>query len=133
MNLNLLRNKFREDGIFGELTAPNFHCFTLEHSYDCKPKLSDGTYTCKRGEHKLKDGVPFITFEIMDVPGHWGILFHVGNYNKDSEGCVLVGTGIGNTSKKGLMLTASKQAFAKFLDLLKDCDEFTLTVESSKP
>jgi hypothetical protein len=70
----------------------------------------------------------FETFEVMNVPGHWGILFHVGNYNEDSEGCILVGEGLGRRYKNGVMLTNSKKAFAKLMALLKDVEQFTLLV-----
>ena len=66
---------------------------------------------------------------MMKVKGHYGILFHVGNYNEDSEGCILLGTGFGNTSSKGKMITASKQAFKQFMEMLKETDLFTLIVE----
>jgi hypothetical protein len=134
MNLQLIRKEFREDGIFSDLQSEDgkFFCFALEHSYGLKPKLKNGTYTCKRGPHRLASmEKSFITFEIEDVPGHTDILFHVGNYEKDSEGCVLLGAGMGTTSKGGKMLTSSKVAFAQFMEYLKDVDTFTLTVEGS--
>ena len=131
MDLTLLRRDFREDGIFGEIDIGNDYFFTLEHSYDLKPKLPDGKYTCKRGEHKLHDGIPFEAFEVMDVPGHTGILFHIGNYNRDSEGCILLGLALGAMINYGVMLVSSKQAFKKFMDIQKECDEFNLIVRSS--
>jgi len=138
MKLKLIRRNYRLDGIFGELTDEdgNHICFTLEHSYadlnakEClSPKLPNGTYTCQKGMHRLKGmQEDFETFEVMKVPGHWGILFHTGNYNEDSEGCVLLGEGLGNRYKNGVMLTNSKKAFAKFMTMLKDVDQFELVV-----
>jgi hypothetical protein len=130
MNLILQRKDFREDGIFGFLLDTNYKYLftTLEHSYNLQPKLPQGEYTCKRGPHKLHDGVSFITFEVMDVPGHTGILIHIGNYNDESEGCILIGTGFGNNGRGGKMITSSKQAFDAFMKLQENCDAFTLTV-----
>jgi hypothetical protein len=130
MNLILQRKDFREDGIFGFLLDKNYKYLftTLEHSYDLLPKLPSGVYKCKRGMHRLHDLVEFETFEVLDVPGHTGILVHVGNYNGDSEGCILIGSGFGSTGKGGKMITASKQAFNAFMKLQENCDEFTLTV-----
>lgn len=34
------------------------------------------------------------TFEIVGVPGRDAILIHIGNYPRDTKGCVLVGMGI---------------------------------------
>lgn len=138
MNLKLLRSRQQDDGIWGELLDENNHriAFTLEHSYISEAgdgsytaKLQPGTYACRRGIHKLANLIPFETFEIEGVKGHDNILFHPGNYNKDSHGCVLLGTTItriGNS--KDEMLTASKAAFAKFMALQKNINEFKLTV-----
>lgn len=136
MKLILRRNTFREDGVFGELLDEKFnHMFmTLEHAYkqedgSYEPKVPAGEYLCKRGLHQLHKGDPFDTFEVTGIEGHAGILFHVGNYNKDSEGCILLGTGIGLMLKGGKMLTASTQAFGKFINDMGNEKAFTLVIE----
>lgn len=131
MDIVLTRKERREDGIFGEICSEKgeFLFITLEHSYNLKPKLKPGRYKCVRGMHRLKADEPeFETFEVKGVKGHWGILFHVGNYNEDSEGCILIGLGMGNRSGGGKMITSSKQAFKRFMDLQAGMDEFYLVV-----
>lgn len=138
MKLRLVRRNFRSDGVFGELTDMNDNhiCFTLEHAYadpsakyGYKAKVPPGSYKCVKGMHKLKaDAEAFETFEVTGVNGHWGILFHIGNYNEDSEGCILIGEGLGNRYKGGVMLTHSKKAFVNLMALLKEVDEFELVV-----
>lgn len=127
--LRLIRREFREDGVFSELKDEkgNILAQCLEHSYSGKPKLPFGKFMCRRGIHKLHDLKPFETFEITGVRGHSGILFHIGNWNADSDGCVLLGGGIA-ASKKGQMITASRQTFHDFMDILADIDSFELLV-----
>lgn len=132
----LERSDFTRSGIFGglykgEQTLPAF--YTLEHAYPdivdpgaWEPKVPTGTYTCVRGTHSLAHSGPFETFEITGVPGHQGILFHVGNTNDDSEGCVLLGT---SRSTLTPMILESKKAFAAFMELMKGVDSFTLVVQ----
>lgn len=139
MNLQLKRIDFREDGIFGVLSdeAGNLVCNTLEHAYDSGsgdgsyvPKIPAGVYTCLRGEHQLAHmPTPFTTFELQNVPGHSNILLHAGNYNDDSEGCVLLGMSVGRSIIKNCeMLLNSKIAFSKFMFLQVGINEFQLTV-----
>lgn len=139
MNLRLIRNTYADDGIFGTLENPETNeviACTLEHAYDSNagdgsysPKLQNGTYNCVRGTHKLTHSDPFETFEITGVPGHVGILFHSGNYNEDSDGCVLLGHQVlSRPGGKGDMIISSRNTFNKFMDLQKDINEFTLTV-----
>ena len=97
MNISLIRNSFTENGVFGELKddSGSHLCCTLEHAYEqpdgsYAPKLPDGSYTCVFGQHELHSG-PIQTFEVTNVPGHQGILIHYGNFNADSDGCILVG------------------------------------------
>ena len=131
MNLRLKRYPPDPDGIFGVLYDEEGVevCETLEHTFDGKPALPPGVYPCVRGEHRLKNLVPFITFEVTSVEGHSGILFHCGNYNADSRGCVLVGDNILMQSGTPHMITGSRLAFRRFMELQADLDHFTLTVE----
>ena len=129
-DLELRRVDKRPDGIMSELYCRGkVIANTMEHSYDGQPKLSDGVYTCVRGTHRLHNGIPFVTFEVTGVPGHSGILFHVGNWNKDSDGCILVGDAVVDSSQ-GRMITNSKVMFADLMALQAGVDSFTLTVKT---
>ena len=107
---------------------------TLEHAYAApdgawRPKIPPGVYRCVRGSHRLHSGPAFDTFEVTGVAGHRGILFHVGNFNSDSEGCVLCGQKEAVDPNTGqTMITGSRVAFAAFMQRLEGEDEFTLTV-----
>jgi hypothetical protein len=125
MKLTLKRTEYSPSGIFSELKDElgTIIAHTLEHSYNSKPKVPSGTFTCVRGDHKLHGMTDtFSTFEIP-VAGHTDILFHWGNYNKDSEGCVLVGE-----LQSGSMITNSRATFAKLMNLLQGLDTFELEV-----
>jgi hypothetical protein len=131
MTLTLKRLLRRPDGILSELRdeAGNLIAMTIEHSYNNQPKLYNGTFTCERGMHQLHSmNSPFETFEIMGVKGHDNILFHRGNWQSDSEGCVLLGE-TSEDSAKGLMVTSSAKTFTKFMNLLEGLQTFTLIVE----
>lgn len=128
MDLSLVRTKVSPYGVFGELRqlsgAPV--CFTLEHVFNGRPALPDGIYTCVRGLHRLAGHAdPFLTFEVMNVPGHTGILLHRGNVNADSHGCILLGTQANETA-----LLSSHIAFEKFMALQGDSSSFHLSVTS---
>ena len=129
-DFTLTRKQFRSDGIFSELCDKNGNIVaqTLEHSYDNLPKIPNGTFKCVRGPHRLHNMTEdFITFEITGVEGHENLLFHWGNYNKDSEGCVLLGAAdamVGDIE----MVTSSQATFKAFMASLEGVNEFTLTV-----
>lgn len=95
MKLVLKRIGIQKAGAFGVLSLETKEglmpfCVTLEHTYPEtgeKPKIPAGKYTCVKTRY-IKGG--YDTFEIM-VPGHSRILFHKGNTEADSDGCVLLG------------------------------------------
>ena len=136
MKLILTRTDRRDDGIFSELTHEDGElvAYALEHSYFSgamfEPKIPLGDYKCKRGTHQLHGmDHTFETFEVMGVKDHSGILFHWGNYNKDSAGCILLGTDI--VKSDPWMVTESRKAFNKFMLLLDGEDSFDLAVNAS--
>lgn len=137
MDCKILRTDYTVDGIFGELfdDKDSHICYTLEHAYDARlgdgsyiPKIPNGVYVCSRGMHRLKSmNFLFETFELQNVPGHTNILLHQGNYNNDSEGCILLGTDqlIHSASP---MVTKSRKAFDLFMSLEKNINAFNLTI-----
>ncbi len=70
------------------------------------------------------------TYYLREVPGRDGVMFHDGNWIKDTLGCILVGTGISN-NPNGLMITESDSAFKMFLTRLRG--EMRLIVEVLNP
>lgn len=147
MDLLLSRKSYRSDGIFGELTGNggSFFCVTLEHSYP-EPahedgsssgkfltKIKAGKYSCKR-YHSPKHGYDvFLLTGDLDGDGFTadGRFFeiHIGNYNDESEGCILVGEQVGSRYPSGKMICGSRKAFEKLMAAQEGIDFFTLTVE----
>ncbi len=134
--MKLVRTDHRFDGVFGRLY--NDHgvpiAYSLEHSYVdldgvCSSKIPNGQYVCVRGIHQLHNGVPFETFEVTGVPHCTGILFHAGNFDKDSEGCILLGNGVVTQDDGIEMVVNSKHTFNDFMSSLHDIKEFILTVQ----
>lgn len=139
MDLLLTRSQYNSWGIIGGLSYTHdssFNLVTMEHAYPTplqivgspptyRPKLPPGTYACVRGVHILENSIPFETYEITGVPNHQGILFHKGNFNKDSNGCVVLGLELISHLQ---MVSESKLAFGKFIALQNGCSEFQLVV-----
>jgi hypothetical protein len=134
MDLTLKRLQFRADGIFSDLKAgESLVAQTLEHAYEGAgwvPKIPYGAFKCVRGAHRLHGMTEdFETFEITGVQSHTNLLFHWGNFNKDSEGCILLGRSIARAPDQTQMVTESRESFARFMRLQEGVKEFTLTVE----
>lgn len=89
--------------------------------------ILSGAYICKR-VISPKFGE---TFEVTGVPGRDHILFHAGNTEMDTEGCILVGKSFGMIGDRPGIL-ASKPAFEEFLKGLVGIGEFTLIVTQDR-
>jgi hypothetical protein len=133
MDIRLIRGSKTKDGIFGTMydTNDNIVAVTLEHAFPSadklswQPKTALGAYKCVRYD---SPGHGYEVFTLENVPPFMGskvtfIEIHVGNYNADSDGCILVGS-----EKNGNMIMDSKITFDKFMTLQKDVDNFTLTI-----
>lgn len=58
---------------------------------------------------------------VNDVPNRDYILFHAGNFPKDTHGCILVGAGFSDADKDGIRdVTASRKAMAELVKIITE-------------
>lgn len=103
--INLIRNLEMPDATLGVLRIPDFdkNFFTLENGKRVpkvkgETRIPEGVYELKLrfegGFHKryseiFKEEHPMIW--LQDVPDFRWIYFHIGNWVKDTDGCILLG------------------------------------------
>lgn len=136
MKINLVRCAFRPTGTFGRLFIDGvFECYTLEpiHRTDnLKPRcIPLGTYKVVTNiiSPKYRFRYPYNKFNgcvprLLHVSGFDGILIHVGNFLKDTLGCILVGERA-NLSR----LFNSTKAYLSLWNKLQHADDISLTIE----
>ena len=140
MNCTLQRNAYGPDGIFGILTSDDDQsqiAVTLEHAFvtpdghltEYLPKLSAGVYTCVK-YNSPRHGIVWM---LNNVPGATYIEIHSGNFNKDSDGCILLGRRVISDPDEPdqNMITSSGNSFNKFMDLQRNVESFQLTVKDA--
>lgn len=124
--MELKRVAVLNDGAFGVLMNKGIpFAVTLERTYEPgnTVKIGNGFHECHRSRYN-KGG--YDTFEIT-VPGHDHILFHKGNTELHSDGCVLVAESFAVMGDKpGIALSAG--GFAEFMKRVEDVDSFILEV-----
>lgn len=116
--IRLKRTDFLSDRIKGNLLCKtidgnNRYFATLEPIekplFGCVPK---GIYRIiKRYSPKFKKSMYYLAY----VHGRSGIMFHAGNFPKDTKGCILLGLYRGNDIDN---LVCSTQAVHEFMDTL---------------
>lgn len=57
---------------------------------------------------------------LVDVPGYTGVRIHTGNTDKDTHGCILVGSAVG---ADGNTVTGSRLAFDRVFPQIRDAVE----------
>jgi len=129
--VKLQRTVQTDDFTFGEFITDDGDvlCKTIElpwkdnqHGISCIPA---GHYTAKR-RFSPKHG--YDLFGIENVPDRSDIEIHIGNFPKDSLGCVLVGA---TTALNPPMVTHSTETFRAFMKHFDGVDEFPLTVTAA--
>ena len=132
-DLSLVRVAVRFDGAFGVLLdrgAP--FAVSCEHTYGqgtTAPivKIPAGTYQCQRTYFA---GGGYDTYEVTGVPGHSRLLFHRGNTEVDSDGCILVGEYFGEIGGVPAVML-SQMAFTAFMHRMAGRDSFSLEVRQA--
>lgn len=116
MELKLIRETYTEDSTIGKLYVNDvFHCFTLEDKVrDVKIKnvtaIPAGRYKVVVDfSNRFQQIMPLL----LNVPNYLGVRIHTGNYSKDTEGCILVGS-----TKAVNFIGNSKKAYVKLLSTI---------------
>ena len=91
-SLTLTRFAKTRDGILGRLGP----WVTLEEEDRGNQRnisaIPPGAYVCRRSRYHAGG---YDTYEVTDVPGRSRILFHIGNTEEDTAGCILLGERLG--------------------------------------
>ncbi len=145
-SLKLIRLSYTNYGTFGVLIGLEDIPFavTLERPWkNNEPSRGDvpgscipvGRYRCLRcrvsPDYGFKDSPKFgDTFQVYQVPRRTTILFHKGNLDDDTRGCILVGEQFEPIyNKPGI--AASAKGFDEFLRLTAPVNEFWLSIQNA--
>jgi len=118
-------------GTFGTLKLNKaLFCWTLEprdeENASFISSIPAQQYECRRySSARYPD-----TFQIMNVPGRELVLFHIGNKDDHTEGCILLGSTLGRLKGDKAILN-SGATFKRFMDALDGVEEFILTVNEN--
>ena len=123
---DLARVAVREEGAFGVLLQDGLpFAVTLERTFEgLRVKIPAGRYVC-RSSYFHRGG--YDTYEVTGVRGHSRLLFHAGNTEDDSEGCILVGRRFGELSGRPAVLE-SRLGFDEFMRRAAGRPSFDLEV-----
>ena len=128
--VEIIRLEESADGNIGVLKIDKIvFCWTLELPYRMNKQniscIPTKQYSCRR-TISSKFGN---TFQVLDVPDRSNILFHPGNTEKNSKGCILLGKSIGSLIGKRAVLD-SHITFEKFMLSMKNTNDFNLTIKN---
>lgn len=132
VNLRLTRIASNpREGTFGAITLDGRPiCLTLEpYHRDNERNISSipsGQYLIKRVDSPTYGN----TFEITNIQGRSSVLFHWGNRDDNTQGCILLGEEFGELNGDWAVLS-SKKGFNEFIKLMAYQDEAILTIVES--
>ena len=126
MRLELHRHTYGDKQITGEL-------FVIDDNND----VLDRYYTLERPDKGNKNNISCIpdaeydleifnskkhpnSFHVIGVPNRKYILLHSGNYYTHSKGCIILGSGLKDINKDGLLDTINSRAAMDSLNKYKD-------------
>jgi len=110
----------------GRLIIDDTELYTLEPPWrdnePCVSCIPEGTYPLQLRDspivQRTSRGVYPEGWEITEVPNRTFIMFHVGNWVRDTEGCVLVGENFTWHWKNGPTVANSVAGFNRFMEAL---------------
>ena len=130
MKLILVRTAYFKSGVWGCIYRDNVPvCATLERPFllgdngltkvneSCVPA---GTYKFDIVMRHKGQSNAYLVPELQAVPGRFRIQIHIGNWIKDSLGCILVGTEMSSSGGDRAMILSSGRAFRRLMDSDRD-------------
>lgn len=134
----------RSDEIVGR-EPPSFRCFTMEDQPN-DPKIPGetripaGKYQIKlrtvgrmNERYAKKFGWHLGMLWLQDVPGFTFVYIHYGNYERDTDGCILIGDGAqSNVLEDGMVMSsvaAYTRLYEEIVDAMGDGEEVWITIE----
>jgi hypothetical protein len=96
VNLLIIRDEFTDKSTIGKLFLNGeMFCDTLELPYlDNQRRIScipEGEYKVRLRTARESSTRDYLHLLVQDVPARSYILVHIGNFPKDTKGCILVG------------------------------------------
>ena len=138
--MQLSRTTFGPMATLGKLTINGvFECYTLEDTVREVPNTPVASWKIPG-----QTAIPFGTYDVdlgyspkfnrvmpklLNVPGFTGILMHMGNTDKDTEGCILLGQGIINPDFIANSLLAFNAFYNKIQAAIDNGDLPTITIK----
>jgi len=121
MEIKVIRDTFTEDSTIGKMYINDkYHCYTLEDKVR-EVKVQNVTAIPKgryevivNFSNRFQQLMPLL----LNVPNFEGVRIHWGNYSKDTEGCILVGS-----SKAVNMVGNSRAQYTKLMAELKKANK----------
>lgn len=116
------------EGTFGILRIDKeIFCCTLEPAQKGNKvsisSIPTGQYICQRYRSSRYKN----TFEVLNVTGRSNILFHAGNIDDNTAGCILLGEHFGKL-RGDLAILNSGKTFKNFMKRMDQADQLHLTV-----
>lgn len=95
VGLELVRITYKPEGAFGVLLQGGYpFAVTLEQTNtDLQTKIPEGIHRCVPSRF-IRGG--YETFEVTGIQGHSRLLFHRGNIEAHTDGCILVALEFGS-------------------------------------
>jgi len=140
MKLFLVRRKpYTDDYTSGKLYVNGeFECWTLEDKVREIQNVPVSAWKIKgktaipRGTYRIdidwSNRFKKLMLHVLDVKGFDGIRIHIGNTDKDVEGCVLVGDDPGDDGFLGKSTPAYNRLFKKVKDAINAGTDVWLTI-----
>lgn len=127
--LELIRLEETELGTLGVLKLDkSLFCCTLEPA-DLLNRVNMSSIPAQQYICLPRSSIKYgFTFEVSNVPGRTGILFHAGNTRGDTEGCILLGEKFGKLQGNPAVLN-SGETFKGFVRELRHEAQLHLTVK----